>query len=133
MTDLEKLKQCAAEYVTDKAEESKLKKRIEANNTSIKALMELLALDDVELDDGSKVCYGITKRESLDEEKLISLLHKYAPDTQCIKTKQYIDMDVLESEIYHDKLSDEAIAAMDGCRNVKEIPTLTIKKAKKGK
>lgn len=133
MTELEQLKQCATEYVADKAEESKLKKRLESNNTSIKQLMELLKMEDVELDDGSKVHYGVTVKESLDEEKLLTQLKKYAPNTQCIKTKEYIDMDVLESEIYHDKLSAEAMAAMDTCRNEKLVPTLTIKKAKKGK
>ena len=133
MTELEQLKKCATEYVSDKAEESKLKKRIESNNTSIKQLMELLQMEDVELDDGSKVHYGVTKKESLDEEKLLVQLKKYAPDTKCIKTIEYVDMDVLESEIYHDQLSAEALAAMDTCRNEKLIPTLTIKKAKKGK
>lgn len=133
MTELEQLKACAAEYVADKAEESKLKKRLDSNNASIKQLMELLQMDNVELDDGSKVHYGVTKKETLDEEKLLAQLKKYAPDTQCIKTKEYIDMDILENEIYHEKLSAEALAAMDTCRNVKETPTLTIKKAKKGK
>ena len=133
MTELEQLKKCATEYVSDKAEESKLKKRLESNNTSIKQLMELLKMEDVELDDGAKVHYGVTVKESLDEEKLLTQLKKYAPDTQCIKTKEYIDMDVLESEIYHEKLSAEAMAAMDTCRNEKLVPTLTIKKAKKGK
>ena len=133
MTDEERLKHCAAEYVADKAEESKLKKRLESNNTSIKQLMELLNKEDVELDDGTKIVYGITKRESLDEDKLIKLLKEYAPDTQCIKKKEYIDMDILESEIYKGDFSEDAMLAMDSCRNVKEIPTLNIKKAKKGK
>lgn len=123
----------ATEYVADKAIEGTLKKKIENNNTSIKALMELLNTDEVKTETGVTICYSVTKRESLDEEKLLSQLKQYAPNTQCIKTKEYIDMDVLESEIYHDKLSDEAMAAMNSCRNVKEIPTLTIKKARKGK
>ena len=139
MTEQEKqakfneLSMIATEYASDKATESALKKRIENNNNTIKALMELLDTDKVLTNNGDTVCYGITKRESLDEEKLIAQLHKYAPDTQCIKTKEYIDMDVLESEIYHDKLSDVAISAMNACKTVKEIPTLTIKKAKRGK
>lgn len=133
MTDEERLKQCAEEYVVDKAEESKLKKRLESNNASIKQLLEVLGKEDVELDNGVKVVCEIRTRESLDEEKLIAQLHKYAPDTECIKTKEYIDMDVLENELYHSKLSDEALAALDTCRNVKEIPTLLIKKAKKEK
>ena len=131
MTEQE-LKQLASEYVSAKREFDTLKKKTDNLNQSLKANMELSNLDGIELDDGSKVCLGITKRESLDEEKLLVQLKKYAPDTDCIKTKEYIDMDILENEIYHERLSPEALAAMDSCRNVKEIPTLTIKKAKKG-
>lgn len=132
MNELETLRQYAQEYVADKAEESVLKKRLEKNNANIKALMELLGLPDVELDDGSKVHYSVTKKVSLDEEKLIEYLHKYAPDTQCIKTKEYIDMDTLESEIYHEQLPTEMVSAMEKCTRVKEVPTITIKKGKKG-
>ena len=132
MTEQE-LKQLASEYVSAKREFDTIKKKTDNLNQSLKANMELSNLDGIELDDGSKVCLGITKRESLDEDKLLVQLKKYAPDTDCIKTKEYIDMDILENEIYHEKLSPEALAAMDSCRNVKEIPTLTIKKAKKGK
>lgn len=132
MTEQE-LKQLANEYVSTKKEFDTLKKKTDSLNQSLKLNMEISNLDDIELDDGSKVCLGITKRESLDEDKLLLQLKKFAPDTQCIKTKEYIDMDILESEIYHEKLSAEAMGALDTCRNVKEISTLTIKKAKKGK
>lgn len=132
MNELETLRQYAQEYVADKAEESVLKKRLEKNNANIKALMELLGLPDVELGDGSKVHYSVTKKTSLDEEKLIEYLHKFAPDTQCIKTKEYIDMDILESEIYHEQLPTEMVSAMEKCTHVKEVPTITIKKGKKG-
>lgn len=132
MTDQEKLLQVATEYVRNKAELDALKKRVDGANTSIKQLMELLEVSEVELADGSRVVCGITKRESLDEEKAIKQLKKFAPDTDCIKTKEYIDMDILEGEIYRGNLSDEAIQALDTCRKVKEIPTLTIKKPKKG-
>lgn len=129
----ERLKVCATEYVADKAEESKLKKRLESNNSEIKELMQFFGQDEVELDDGTRVVYSVTQKTSLDEEKLLIQLKKYAPDTKCIKTKEYIDMDILENEIYHEKLSAEALSAMDSCRNVKEVPTLNIRKAKKGK
>lgn len=132
MTDQEKLLQVATEYVRNKAELDALKKRVEGANTSIKQLMELLDVDEVELEDGSRVVCGITKRESLDEDKAIKQLKKFAPETSCIKTKEYIDIDILEGEIYRGNLSDEAMQALDTCRKVKEIPTLTIKKPKKG-
>lgn len=131
MANKETLKQWAAEYVVAKREADKFKKQAENLNTNIKSAMEILNMDEVELDDGSKVAYSVSKQEGLDEEKLITQLHKYAPNTKCIKTKEYIDMDILESELYNEKLSDEALAALDTCRTVKEIPKLTIKKAKK--
>ena len=133
MTDEERLKEIAADYIADKAEEAKIKKRLESNNASLKQLMETLKCDYVELDDGSKVVYSITKRESIDEEKLIDTLQKFAPNTKCIKTKEYVDMDVLESELYHNTLPEKAVSAMDDCRVIKETPTLTIRKARKGK
>lgn len=139
MTEQEKqarmleLKERATEYASDKSIEATLKKKIENNNTSIKALFEMLGEDAITLDNGVTVCYGITRKESLDEEKLIGVLKTHAPDTECIKTKEYVDTDILESEIYHEKLSDRAMSALNDCRIVKEIPTLTIKKAKKGK
>ena len=131
MTEKE-LKAMASEFVTVKAEADKYKKQVENLNTNIKQAMELLNADSVELDDGSKVVYSITKKTSLDEEKLLKVLNN-EPNTLSIKTKQCVDMDILESEIYHDKISSETLNAMEECRIVKEIPTLTIKKAKKGK
>lgn len=133
MKDEERLKEIAADYIADKAEEAKIKKRLESNNASIKQLMETLKCDYVELDDGSKVVYSIVKRESIDEEKLIDTLKKFAPNTKCIKTKEYVDMDVLEGELYHNTLPEKAVSAMDDCRIVKETPTLTVRKARKGK
>ena len=139
MTEQEKqarmleLKERATEYASDKSIEATLKKKIENNNASIKALFEMLGEDAITLDNGVTVCYGITHKESLDEGLLIAALKIHAPDTECIKTKEYVDTDVLENEIYHEKFSEDAMKAMDACRVVKEVPTLTIKKAKKGK
>lgn len=139
MTEQEKqarmleLKERATDYANDKSVEAILKKKIENNNVSIKALFEMLGEDAITLDSGVELHYGITRKESLDEDLLLLRLKEYAPDTKCIKTKEYIDMEVLENEIYHEKLSDQAMNALNDCRVVKEIPTLTIKKAKKGK
>lgn len=129
----EELVKKASDYAYNKGIESGLKKKIESDNTTVKALMELLGADEVKTEDGTTVCYSVTRRESLDEEKLIAQLRKYAPNTGCIKTREYIDMDILENEIYHDRFSDETMKAINDCKVVKEIPTLTIKKSKKGK
>ena len=64
---------------------------------------------------------------------LLIKLKQFVPDTPCIKTKEYVDMDTLESEIYHGSFSEDALKAMDKCKSVKLTPTLTISIAKKGK
>lgn len=132
MTEQE-LKQLAQEYVSGKAELDKLKKRVDSINSEIKTAMEEAKLNEVETESGAVVRYGITRKESLDEDMLLIKLKQTAPDTTCIKTKEYVDMDILEAEIYHGLVPKEALMAMDKCKSVKLTPTLTISKAKKGK
>jgi hypothetical protein len=132
MTEQE-LQALAKEYVEQKAILDPLKKRVDSINSNIKLAMQALETDCVELEDGSKVVYSVSTSNDFNEEKLLAVLHKFAPDTQCIKTKEYIDTDILESELYHEKFSNETLEKMDECRVVKEIPKLTIKKAKKEK
>ena len=132
MTEQE-LKELAQVYVYHKAELDLLKKKVDKINADIKAAMEKAKLNEVVTESGAIVKYGITRKESLDEEMLLGKLKELVPDTECIKTKEYIDMDVLESEIYHGYLSKEALQAMDKCTSVKLTPVLTISKAKKGK
>lgn len=132
MTEQE-LKQLAQEYVSSKAELDKIKKRVESINSEIKTAMENAKLNEVETESGAIVKYGVTRKESMNEDMLLIKLKQTAPDTTCIKTKEYVDMDALESEIYHGNLSKEALQALEKCKSVKLTPTLTISKAKKGK
>ena len=132
MTEQE-LQALAKEYVEQKAILDPLKKRVDSINSNIKLAMQALETDCVELEDGSKVVYSVSTSNDFNEEKLLAVLNKFAPDTQCIKTKEYIDTDILESELYHERFSNETLEKMDECRVVKEIPKLTIKKAKKEK
>lgn len=132
MTEQE-LKQLAQEYVTNKAELDKLKKRVDSINSEIKTAMENAKLNEVETESGAVVRYGVTRKESMDEDMLLIKLKQFVPNTPCIKTKEYVDMDTLENEIYHGSFSEDALKAMDKCRSVKLTPTLTISKAKKGK
>ena len=132
MTEQE-LKQLAQEYVDKKAELTKLSKVVDAINTEIKTAMESSKLGEVETESGAVVHYGVTKKESLDEAMLLIKLKQTAPNTTCIKTKEYVDMDALESEIYHGDIPKEALDAMQKCKTVKLTPTLTISKAKKSK
>ena len=143
MTEQEKsakllqLKTCATIYAEDKATESVIKKRIASNNTTIKGLMDLLNETEVTLANGTKVVYSVSESSETNEEMLIAALKKCVPSTQCIKTKvvEYIDEDVLESEIYkdveHKIFTEEVMAELGKCTTIKETPKLTIKKASK--
>jgi len=132
MTEQE-LKELAQVYVYHKAELDLLKKKVDKINADIKEAMEKAKLNEVETESGAIVKYGITRKESMDEDMLLIKLKQFVPDTPCIKTKEYVDMDTLESEIYHGSFSEDALKAMDKCKSVKLTPTLTISKAKKGK
>lgn len=131
MTEQE-LKELAQVYIYHKAELDLLKKKVDKINSEIKSAMEDAKLDAIETDTGT-VKYGITRKETLNEDMLLVKLKKLVPNTECIKTKEYIDTDILESEIYHGLLSKEALQEMENCTSVKLTPVLTISKAKKGK
>ena len=135
MNDVEKqaveLKNTAEQYVKYKAELDPLEKQCKSLNTTIKGLMEILKIDSVSLDDGSSVEYSVSEKVSFNEDRLVKTLKRFAPYSKAVKTKEYVDMEVLESEIYHGDLSDDAMLELDKCREVKEIPKITIKKKKK--
>ena len=132
MTEQE-LKYLAQEYVEGKAELDKLKKRVDSINAQIKTEMENAKLNEVATESGAIVHYGKTRKESFDEDMLLIKLKQLMPDTDCIKTKEYVDMDILEGEIYHGLVPKDALIAMDKCKTVKLTPTLTISNKKKGK
>lgn len=129
MLTKEQMDTLVAEFGKNDAEFKKLKKVVDSQKTDIKQQLDLMGESDYS-SGGFKVHCSVSTREKLNEEKLIARLKKYAPNTECIKMKEYIDMDVLESEIYHEKLSAEALTAMDDCREVTEVVTLTVKKEK---
>ena len=49
-----------------------------------------------------------------------------------IKTKSYVDMDVLESAIYNNLIPNDVLIEMNKCREIKQVQTLKITKSKKG-
>lgn len=130
MLTKEQMDSLVEEFGKNDAEFKRLKKLVESQKTDIKQQLDLLGESDYS-SNSYKVHCSVSQRESLDEEKAIQRLKKFAPNTKCIKLKEYIDTDVLENEIYHEELSEEALSALNDCKNVKEVVTLTIKGAKK--
>lgn len=129
MLSKEQMDTLVSEFGKNDAEFKQLKKLVESQKTDIKQQLDLMGESDYS-SGGYKVHCSVSTRESLNEDKLIQRLKKFAPDTECIKTKEYIDMEVLENEIYHEKLSAEAMTALNECKESKEVVTLTVKKEK---
>lgn len=116
---------------------SSLKKVCDSEKAQIKDLMSAAGLREKTVGNW-KVSYIVSERETLDEEKLLKILIKdwtsrYDDTTPCpyIKTKQYIDMDILESVLYAGEIPNDVLLKMDECRNVTEVITLKCTKAKK--
>ena len=54
-------------------------------------------------------------------------------DLDIIKSKEYVDMDALESAIYKGLIPTDVLMKMDSCRETTDICTLRVTKAKKKK
>jgi len=130
------LKQLIPLYGLNKAALDEYKKTCDAENTQIKALMEECNIDSLTVD-GYKCTYSVQKRTSMDEDKLLEFLKKAwtskngSMECPYIKRKEYVDMEVLENAIYKGEISNELLAEMKKCENVKKVETLRITKAKK--
>ena len=111
---------------------------VDADNAKIKAIMREREIKDYQVDDW-KAVYSVQRRESMNEDKLLDVLKKnwtaHNGSMQCpyIKTKEYIDFDILEDAIYRNELSNEVLMEMDTCKEVKEVETLKVSKVKEKK
>jgi len=118
-------------YYEHKTEMDFYKKQCDAENAEIKQAMKEMDIKDFEVN-GIVAKYVIQNKESMNEEKLLSVL-KDAGYTDLIKTKEYVDMDELESALYHSEIDTDTIIEMDKCREVKEVVQLRISKKKEKK
>ena len=133
LTPLEYLEQLVPQYGINKSELDSYKKICDKES---KELKELLINNDLDTftAGGFTVTKSVQKRESLNEEKLIQILKDSGIDcSKLIKTKEYIDMDALESALYNSEIPEEIVWKMDDCTTVKELTTLRIKASKKEK
>lgn len=135
----EYLKELVESYGMNKKENDDLKKIVDNQNKEIKSLMESNNLKKFE-SDNYKVSYSVSTRDTIDEELLLSEAKtftivdgidlKSAQEVGLIKTKEYVDMDVLESLMYKGSISEEDLMKVDKCRETKEVITLRVSKKK---
>lgn len=124
------LEQLIDAYALNKNELDSYKKICDAENAEIKALMTELELDKASTEDYTATL-SIQHRETMDEDKLLEVLRDAGYADIVIRTKEYVDMDLLESAIYHEMIDKETLFAMQRCKEVKEVQTLKISKRKK--
>lgn len=124
------LEQLIDAYALNKNELDSYKKICDAENAEIKALMTELELDKASTEDYTATL-SIQHRETMDEDKLLEVLRDAGYADIVIRTKEYVDMDLLEAAIYHGRIDKETLFAMQRCKEVKEVQTLKISKRKK--
>lgn len=126
------LKDLIVAYVQNKSELDDYKKICDRQNAEIKEQMKESNLTEFEAD-GYVAKYSVTKRESMNEDKLLDILKELptANNLNLIKTKEYVDMDALESAIYNEQIPQDVMLKLSLCRESKEVVTLRVSKAKK--
>ena len=126
---MNKLEELVVTYALNKNELDSYKKICDKENAEIKAKMAELDMNEVLAGD-YVAKLTIQKRETMDEDMLLEVLRNNNY-TNVIRTKEYVDMDLLEREIYNGNVDKDTLVAMQKCKSVKEVPTLKIVKAKK--
>lgn len=115
-----------------KAELESAKKDVDDRGKEIKQIMQDENLDSFNTGFNTAK-FTLQRRETMDESKVIAILQKRGFDRKIVKLKPYVDMDALESAIYHDELPKEVQDELSACVSVKEIPTLKVTKNKERK
>lgn len=117
-------------YAENKALLDDYKKVCDEENKKIKDMMEEGSYES----GGYKATKSVQHRESMNEDKLLELLKNTSAIYHgIIKTKEYVDMNALESALYKGTLSKDVLLEIDKCREVKEVVTLRISKVKEKK
>ena len=123
-------------YGSHNSEFNSLKKVCDHEKEQIKTSMLTQGLNEYTAGGWRVTCVTST-RETLNEEQLLQILkrdweNRYGESVPCpyIKTREYIDMDVLESVLYANEMPQSTLLEMDSCRNVTEVITLRCSRAK---
>jgi hypothetical protein len=129
-------------YAENKAMLDDYKKICDSENKQIKELMEEGTYEA----GGYKATKSVSTRDDIKEDKILAKLSDDMREcfelNNIIKTKEYIDMDNLESLLYSlnnkrdiesKKIKDELIELLDSCTERKDVVTLRVSKVKEKK
>lgn len=121
MTNKEQLKELIPQYAFNKGELDSYKKLCDKDNALIKALMQEDNLNEFDTDTYTAKI-SVQQRQSIDEDKLLDIV-KDMDRPDLIKTKEYVDMDLLEKAIYNEEINANDLST---CMNTKEVVTLKV-------
>ena len=113
-----------------------IKKKADGFKERIKTIVKSLGVKTYRSED-YEITYTEAERVSFKEDKLLTKLKEIVADRNpeefegLVKTKEYVDMDVLENLLYHNKFDEADISSISDCQEIKIIPTLKVKKVKK--
>lgn len=123
---MDELNDYIEEFYIVKNEVDKYKKIADEDNKKIKEFMEKANLTEFETSNGLVAKVSIQKRESFNEDKLITKL-KELNICKPIKTIEVIDYEALEDVIYNNELDATKIS---DCKQTKEIQVLKVSEKK---
>ena len=132
-----KINETINRYCEQKEVEKALKKDLSAMSTTIKDYMAGHADKDIDTGDYT-VHIQERSKDVIDEEQMLEILkrdwiaHHGSMECPYIKTREYVDMEALESMIYNNEIANELLLDLDKCRVSKTERALTYKVNKKG-
>ena len=116
------------QYALNKAELDSYTKICKEENEQIKAALVELGEDSYSAG-GYTVKRIVAVKESMNEAKLIEVLRQNGI-TDAIKTREYVDMNVLEAFLYNNEPSADLARQLESCRTTTETVQLRLSKAK---
>lgn len=120
------------QYAMNKNELDSYTKICKAENEQIKTALEELGENEYSAG-GYTVKRIVATKESMNEAKLLEVLRQNGIEAP-IKTKEYVDMNVLEAYLYNNEPSVDLARQLESCRTTTETVQLRLSKtkAKKG-
>lgn len=124
------LQQVINQYFEEDCKKKALEKELKSKNAFIKSTLSKMGEDLYETDK-CKATISYQNRVSMDEEKVIEIIKENisaASRKGVIKTKEYVDYEVLESLIYNGVIAAEKL---EPAQSVNVITTLKVTALKK--
>lgn len=128
----ESLETLIPRYALNKSELDSYTKICKEENEQIKTALEELGENEYSAGGYTAKRVVVTK-ESMNEAKLLEVLRQNGIEAP-IKTKEYVDMNVLEAYLYNNEPSVDFARQLESCRTTTETVQLRLSKtkAKKG-